>query len=67
MSTETILNTALGALPSILALIRDRHAAATPGAPPLTDADVIAGLHSAVTSVVEKGDAWKAAHPPNQA
>jgi len=67
MSTEAIFNTAIGALPSILALIRERHAAANPGAPALTNEEAIAGLHSAVASVVGKGDAWKATHPPNRA
>jgi len=55
-----VLNVALGALPSILALIRGSMPA---GQPVPTDAEVIAGLHAAVQSVVQKGDAWKLAHP----
>lgn len=60
-----LVNLITGALPSILALIRENRAAANPAAPPLTDAEVIAGLHAAVSSVVAKGDNWKAAHPLN--
>lgn len=59
-----ILNTAIGALPSIVALIRGNHATAHPEAPPLTDADVFAALEHAVAATVAKGDVWKTAHPP---
>ncbi len=65
MSTVGILNSALNALPAILALIHAEHAKANPDAAPLTDAQVIAALHDAVASVVAKGDAWKLAHPQN--
>ena len=66
MSGETaisVLNTALGALPSILALVRSSHAHTHPGAAPLTDADVFAALEQAAAQVLAKGAAWKAVHP----
>jgi hypothetical protein len=59
----SIVTTAIGALPSILAIIRASHANANPQAPPLTDADVFAALQQAVEHVIAKGEAWKAAHP----
>lgn len=58
-----IINTAIGALPSIIALIHANHVVANPGEPPPTDADVIAALQSAVASSIAKDEAWKAAHP----
>jgi hypothetical protein len=58
-----IVKLAFDALPSIVALIQSEHAKANPGVPPPTDAEVIAALHSAVVSVVAKGEAWKASHP----
>jgi hypothetical protein len=58
-----VVNVALGALPSILALIRQKHAEEHPNAPPLTNADVFAALAYAVTSSVAKDESWKAAHP----
>jgi hypothetical protein len=35
--TTSVVNTAIGALPGIIGLIRADHAARNPGAPPLTD------------------------------
>jgi hypothetical protein len=58
-----IIAAALGSLPAILALIRERRTAEDPNAPPVTDADVFAGLAFAVASSVAKDDAWDAAHP----
>ena len=54
-----IINIAVGALPSILALIRGFHQTQNPTAPPLTDADVFAALAYAVTSTVAIDEAWK--------
>jgi hypothetical protein len=59
---ESILNAALASMPAILALIKSSHADAHPGAAAPTDAEVIAALHSAVVSVVAKGEAWKVQH-----
>lgn len=61
-----IINTAIGALPGILALIRTEHTTANPGVPPPTDAEVIAALQSAIASSIAKDEAWKAAHPASQ-
>jgi hypothetical protein len=58
-----ILNTVVGALPSILALVRENHASANPEAPPLTDADVFAALNEAVTKSIAVDEHWKAEHP----
>ena len=60
-----VINTAIQALPGILALIRANHAQQNPGEPPLTDADVLKALDDAVTQSVAKDEAWKAAHPVN--
>jgi hypothetical protein len=62
-----IVNLVTGVLPSIMALIRDAHGNANPGALPLTDADVFAALAAAVESSVVKDEAWKAAHPTTPA
>jgi len=59
-NTTSIVNTALAALPQILASLRSNHAEANPGAPPLTDAEVIAGLKSAVDTSLAKDDAIEA-------
>lgn len=58
-----IVSVAIQELPSILALIRQRHADAHPDAT-LTDEQVLAGLASAIMSSLAKDDAWLAAHPP---
>ena len=58
-----IINSALLALPSILALVREQHAAAHPDAPPLTDAEVFAGLTGAITDSGATDDAWERATP----
>lgn len=55
-NTTSIINTALGALPSIIELVRGRHAAADPGAPPLTDAQVKAALNDAVAQSLAEDD-----------
>ena len=57
-----IINIAVGALPSILALIRGFHQQQDPTAPPLTDAAVFAALAYAVASSVAVDEAWKLAH-----
>jgi hypothetical protein len=61
--TTSVVNTAIGALPGIIGLIRADHAARNPGAPPLTDEQVMAGLQSAVASSVAKDEQWLAQHP----
>jgi hypothetical protein len=63
--TTSVINTAIGALPGILALIRANHAAANPDAPALTDEQVTLALQEAVASSVAKDEAWQAAHPVN--
>ncbi len=55
-NAASIINTALGALPSILALVKASHATANPGAPPLTDEQVTAALRDAVTQSLAKDD-----------
>jgi hypothetical protein len=58
-----IAQTVVTLLPSIIELVKSFHASANPGAPPVTDADVIAALHSAVATSIATDEAWKAAHP----
>jgi hypothetical protein len=60
---DKLMNAVETSLPAILALVRASHANSHPDAPPPTDAEVIAALHSAVAAVVAKGAAWKAQHP----
>lgn len=62
-STASIINTAIGALPGIIAMIRANHESQNPGAPALTDDDVAKALASAVASSIAKDEQWKAAHP----
>jgi hypothetical protein len=62
-NTASIVNTAIGALPGIFALLKANHASQNPGAPPLTDEDVAAGLQQAVISSTAKDEQWQAAHP----
>ena len=64
LDTAALINTAIANLPAIFAWIRSAHAQAAPGAPPPTDAEVIAALQAAVASSIAKDDAWLAAHPP---
>ena len=51
-------------LPDIVALIKSLHAQANPGAPPLTDDQVHAGLLMAVSATIAKDDAYLAAQTP---
>lgn len=52
-----IVTTIAASAPSIVAAIKEAHAAANPGDPPLTDAQVFAALHDWVQSTVAKDDA----------
>jgi hypothetical protein len=56
--STSVINTAIGALPSIISLIKSSHAAAQPDAPALTDDQVIAALHDAVvqTLAIDEAD-----------
>jgi uncharacterized protein (DUF362 family) len=60
----SIFNTAIGALPGILALIRANHTSQNPDAPALTDDQVLEALAQAVASSIAKDEAWLAANPP---
>lgn len=60
--TVSIVNTAIGALPGILTLIRASYRTA-PGEQPPTDAEVVAALKSAIASSEAVDDFWLAAHP----
>jgi len=44
-------------MPAIIALIQQRHKEQQPDAPPLTDEQVFAALHSAVMESITKDDA----------
>jgi hypothetical protein len=59
--STSVINTAIGALPSIIALIKSAHQQAAPDAPALTDDQVIAALHSAVVQTLAVDDADEAA------
>lgn len=65
VDTTSIVNTTIGALPGILALIRANHATANPDAPALTDEQVTLALQEAVASSVAKDEQWLAQHPVN--
>jgi hypothetical protein len=56
VNTAGIINTAITALPGIFALVRQQHAEANPGAPPLTDEQVKAALRDAVAQSLAKDD-----------
>jgi hypothetical protein len=51
-------------LPGLIDLLKQWHAQANPGAPPLTDEQVHAGLLMAVSATVAKDDAYLAAQTP---
>ena len=63
MDPTALVNTVATVLPGIFALIRANHAAAHPGAPEPTSAEVIAAFETAVAESLARGDAWLAAHP----
>ncbi len=50
-------------LPDIIALIKSAHAAANPGAPPLTDDQVHAGLLMVASASLAKDDTYFASQP----
>ncbi len=60
--TVSIVNTAIQALPGILALIRANHQSPV-GTPPPTDAEIVTALQQAVASSLAKDEQWLAAHP----
>lgn len=59
--TTSILETVNLVLPSILALVRGSR---QPTDPPVTNAEILEGLQSAVAQGLQKAAAWKAANPP---
>jgi hypothetical protein len=63
-NTASIVNTAIGALPGIIALIKSAHSTNNPDAPVLTDEQVLDALNQAVASSVAKDEQWLAQHPP---
>jgi hypothetical protein len=56
VNTAGIINTAISALPGIIGLVRQQHAATNPGAPPLTDEQVKAALRDAVAQSLAQDD-----------
>ncbi len=58
-----LLILAMKELPGVVDLIKARHAEANPALPPLTDAEVIAALRSAIDSSEAKDDLWLSVHP----
>lgn len=63
IDATSVINTAIVNLPGIIALIKGNHASANPGAPPLTDEQVKAGLLQAIGSSLAKDELWLTAHP----
>lgn len=61
---SVLLGLLIKEVPGILDMVQARHAQVNPGLPPLTDAEAIALLRSAIDSSVAKDDAWLAAHRP---
>ncbi len=59
-NTVNLATVILNAAPSIIALIRGNHAAANPGAPPPTDAEILAELKSWASSTIAIDEAIKA-------
>lgn len=58
-----LLILAMKELPGVIDLIKARHAETNPDALPLTDAEVIAALKSAIDSSEAKDDLWLSVHP----
>ena len=56
-----IVQLILHEIPTIIQAIKDRRAAADPGAPPLTSAEVLAAFEDAFTSSIAKDEMIKAA------
>ena len=54
---------AIQQLPAVLQMIKDAHTTANPTLPPLTDAEVMAALQSAITSSIAKDDLYLSVHP----
>lgn len=65
--TTSVVNTAIGALPGIISMIKQQHQAYNPEAPALTDDQVKEALSSAVASSIAKDEQWLAVHAPQQA
>lgn len=59
-NTASIVNTAINALPSIIALIKGSQKA---GDPTLTDAQVLEALQQAVAISIAKDEEWLRTHP----
>jgi hypothetical protein len=59
-NTVNLASVILNAAPAIIALIKSDHAKANPGAPPPTDAEVLAELQSWATSTLAIDEAIKA-------
>lgn len=53
----------LGIFAPIIRDIQERHQTASPGAPPLTDAEVQVQFAANIDAYLTEGSAWRAAHP----
>lgn len=58
-----LLTIAIQEAPAVIALLRGLFQQKNPGAPPPTDAEVIAAFEKAFKSSLAKDNAWLAAHP----
>lgn len=43
--------------------IQEKHQAANPGAPPLTDPEIVATFRANIDTYIGEGTAWRVAHP----
>ena len=59
----SIINTAIGALPSILALFKQQHAEKNPSGPPPSNEDILTALTAAMSFTVAIDENWKRLHP----
>ncbi len=62
--TNVIRDAAIELIPEVFSLIRESFRRSHPNDPQPSDADVAAGLRSAIDSSEAKDEAWLRAHPP---
>jgi hypothetical protein len=57
------INAGISVLPILIDLIKSFHTVANPGAPPLTDAQILQILLDVGNASIAKDEAYKASHP----
>lgn len=64
MTISALVELIAAELPSLVRLIQDMRRTRDPGAPPVTDADIIAALQAWAARTTAVDDDWLAQHPP---